>query len=76
METKFDVVHAELSKTFTGRLKPTPADYHGQGANFVPANARFYYLPCLPENENFADALKAAMKGITQHNRDLAGVMP
>jgi type I restriction enzyme M protein len=31
METKFDLVHTELSKTFTGRLKPTPADYRSQG---------------------------------------------
>jgi type I restriction enzyme M protein len=76
METKFDLVHAELSKTFTGRLKPTPADYHGLGAIFLPANARFSYLLGLPENENLADALNAAMMGITEHNPDLSGVMP
>jgi type I restriction enzyme M protein len=76
METKFDLVHTELSKTFTGRLKPTPTDYHGQGAIFLPDNARFSYLLELPENENLADALNDAMKGITEHNPDLAGVMP
>jgi len=76
METKFDLVHTELSKTFTERLKPTPADYHGQGAIFLPDNARFSYLLGLPENENLADALNDSMKGITEHNPDLAGVMP
>lgn len=34
MEAKFDLVHGELAKTFTGRLKPMPADYHGHGAIF------------------------------------------
>lgn len=76
MEAKFDQVDKELVKTFTGRLKPTPADYHGQGAIFLPSNARFSYLLSLPENENLADALNEAMKGITSNNPDLAGVMP
>ena len=76
MEAKFDLVQGELGKTFTGRLKPTPADYHGQGAIFLPDNARFSYLLGLPETENLADALNVAMKGITENNPDLAGVMP
>lgn len=76
MEAKFDVVHGELSKAFTGRLKPTPPDYHAQGAVFLPDHARFSYLLGLPETENLAEALNAAMKGITEHNPDLAGVMP
>lgn len=76
METKFDSVHAELSKTFTGRLTPTPADYHGHGATFLPDTARFSYLLGLPETENLAEALNEAMKGVTEHNPDLVGVMP
>lgn len=76
MEAKFDLVHAELAKTFTGRLKPTPGDYHGHGAVFLPEHARFSYLLSLPETENLADALNEAMKAITEHNPDLAGVMP
>ncbi len=76
MEAKFDLVHAELSKTMTGRLKPTPGDYHGQGAVFLPEHARFSYLLSLPETENLAEALNEAMKAITEHNPDLAGVMP
>lgn len=76
MEAKFDLVHEELSKTFTGRLKPTPPDYHGRGAVYLPDNARFSYLLGLPETENLAEALNEAMKGITEHNPDLAGVMP
>lgn len=32
MEAKFEAVDAELRKTFKGRLKPTPADYHARGA--------------------------------------------
>lgn len=76
MEAKFDLVDAELAKTHKGRLKPVPADYHGKGAIFLPDQARFSHLLALPENENLADALNNAMKGITEHNPDLAGVMP
>lgn len=76
MEAKFDLVHAELSSTFTRRLKPTPPDYHAKGAVFLPDQARFSYLLGLPETENLAEALNEAMKGITEHNPDLAGVMP
>lgn len=76
MEAKFDLVDAELGKTFTGRLKPTPADYQGRGAIFLPVNARFSYLLGLPETENLAEALNQAMKGITEHNPDLTGVLP
>lgn len=36
MEAKFDQVHGELAETFTGRLKPTPQDYHGHGAVYLP----------------------------------------
>ncbi len=76
MEAKFDVVHAELAKTFTGRLKPQPADYQARGAIFLPDNARFSYLLGLPETENLAEALNLAMKDITDTNPDLLGVMP
>ncbi|TAU47469.1 SAM-dependent DNA methyltransferase [Rhizobium ruizarguesonis] len=76
MEARFDIVHAELLKTFTGRLKPTPQDYHGHGAVFLPHHARFSYLLGLPETENLAEALNAAMEVITEHNPDLAGVLP
>ncbi|NTA18910.1 HsdM family class I SAM-dependent methyltransferase [Agrobacterium tumefaciens] len=76
MEARFDLVHAELSKSFTGRLKPTPQDYHGHGAIFLPNHARFSYLLGLPETENLAEALNVAMEAITKHNPDLAGVLP
>lgn len=76
MEARFDAVHAELSKTFTGRLKPTPGDYQGKGAIYLPNHARFSYLLALPENENLAEALNDAMKDIAELNPDLAGVMP
>jgi len=76
MEARFDLVHEELSKTFTGRLKPTPGDYQGKGAIYLPTTARFSFLLGLPEHENLAEALNTAMKGIAEHNPDLAGVLP
>ncbi|MCB2076357.1 MAG: SAM-dependent DNA methyltransferase [Novosphingobium sp.] len=76
MEAKFDVVHEELAKTFTGRLKADPKDYQGKGAIYLPTNARFSYLLGLPEAENLAEALNSAMKAIAEHNPDLVGVMP
>lgn len=76
MEARFDLVHAKLSKSFTGRMKPEPSDYHGRGAVFLPDHARFSYLLGLPETENLAEALNAAMEAITADNPDLAGVLP
>lgn len=76
MEARFDVVDADLSASFTGRLKPTPGDYQGKGAIYLPEHARFSYLLALPENENLSEALNTAMKEIAEFNPDLAGVMP
>lgn len=76
MEAKFDLVHAELAPTFTGRLTPTPVDYQARGAIYLPAEARYSYLLGLPETANLAEALNTAMKSIVDTNPDLAGVLP
>ena len=76
MESKFDAVHAELAPIFTGRLKPTPADYQARGAIFLPEESRFSKLMALPESADLAGALDVAMKGIADTNSDLAGVLP
>jgi len=77
MEAKFDAVHtAEIAPKFTGRLKPTPADYQARGAIYLPEVARYSYLLGLPETANLAEALNTAMKSIVDTNPDLAGVLP
>lgn len=77
MEAKFDAVHtAEIAPQFTGRLKPTPADYQARGAIYLPEVARYSYLLGLPETANLAEALNTAMKSIVDTNPDLAGVLP
>jgi type I restriction enzyme M protein len=76
MEAKFEVVHAELTPKYTGRLKPTPADYQARGAIFLPENARFSGLLALPGTADLGAALNDAMKGIAETNPDLAGVLP
>ncbi len=76
MESRFDIVSEELARTFTGRLKPTPGDYQGRGAIFLPDHARFSYLLSLPENENLPEAINVAMTDIAEQNPDLAGVLP
>ncbi len=76
MEAKFELVDAELAPKFTGRLKPTPADYQARGAIYLPQVARYSYLMGLPESANLAEALNAAMKSIVDNNPDLAGVLP
>lgn len=43
---------------------------------YLPDHARYGYLLNLPEQENIAQALKAAMKAIEEHKPDLAGVLP
>src|SRR5262245_54090344 len=71
MESKFADVDAELRKTFTGRLKPTPADYQARGAIFLPENARFSRLLGLPENADLGKELNDAMEAIAEANPDL-----
>ena len=66
MEAKFLKVHAELQPKFTGRLKPTPADYRARGAMFVPDNARFSRLLALPGNANLGAELNG---GHERHRR-------
>lgn len=76
MEAKFELIHAELTPKFTGRLKATPADYQARGAIYLPEVARYSYLLGLPETSNLAEALNTAMKSIVDNNPDLAGVLP
>ncbi len=76
MEAKFELVDAELAPKFTGRLKPTPADYQARGAIYLPEVARYSSLLALPESANLAEALNTAMKSIVDNNPDLAGVLP
>lgn len=76
MEAKFELVHKELAPKFTGRLKPTPADYQARGAIYLPEVARYSYLLALPESTNLAEALNTAMKSVVDNNPDLAGVLP
>lgn len=76
MEAKFDAVHNQHFANATGRMKPEPSDYHGHGAVFLPPQARFSYLLGLPEAEDVGKALNAAMEAISEHNPDLAGILP
>lgn len=43
---------------------------------YLPDHARYDYLLNLPEQENMAQALKAAMATIEEHKPDLKGVLP
>jgi type I restriction enzyme M protein len=76
MEAKFEAVNAELAPTFTGRLKPTPADYQARGAVFLPEEARFSRPLALPGTADLGAALNAAMQGIGETNRELAWALP
>jgi hypothetical protein len=68
METKFVQVDAELQKTFTGRLKPTPAGLSGARRDLpAPKNARSPQLLSLPENANLGSELNSADGG---HRRE------
>lgn len=76
MEARFEAVHAEIAPMFTGRLKPTPADYQARGAVFLPDTARFTRLLALPGTADLGYELNGAMKDIAITNPDLAGVLP
>lgn len=76
MEAKFEAVHTDLAPHYTGRLKPSPADYQARGAVFLPEDARFSRLLSLPGTADLGAELNAAMKGIAETNPDLAGVLP
>ncbi len=43
---------------------------------YLPDHARYDYLLNLPEQENIAQALKAAMEAISEYKPDLKGVLP
>lgn len=76
MEAKFDLVHKELEPQFTGRLKPTPADYQARGAVYLPDVARFSRLLALPGTADLGSELNAAMKAVVDTNPELAGALP
>lgn len=76
MESRFDVVHAELAPQYGGRLQPSPADYQARGAIYLPDNARFSSLLALPGDSDLGAALNEAMRAIVETNPDLAGVLP
>lgn len=54
----------------------TPEDYHRCGILYIPEDARFNNLICLPEGTNMGKSINDAMKSIESENKKLTGILP
>jgi type I restriction enzyme M protein len=73
---KFATAEKALAKSGSGRRKIGKTDYQASGVLYLPDEARFSKLLCLPEGANIGKALNDAMKAIEEENEDLRGVLP
>ncbi len=70
-------IQQEYEKLKGGRREKAIAEIALEKCGFyLPEYARYDYLLMLPEEEDIAKALKAAMVAIEKHKPELAGVLP
>jgi type I restriction enzyme M protein len=70
-------IQAEYEKLLGGRREKSIAEIALEKCGFyLPDDARYDYLLTLPEEENIAQALKAAMGSIEHYKPELQGVLP
>jgi type I restriction enzyme M protein len=70
-------IQAEYEKLLGGRREKSIAEIALERCGFyLPDDARYDYLLALPEEENIAQALKAAMGSIEHYKPELQGVLP
>jgi type I restriction enzyme M protein len=70
-------IQAEYEKLLGGRREKSIAEIAIEKCGFyLPDDARYDYLLTLPEEENIAQALKAAMGSIEHYKPELQGVLP
>jgi type I restriction enzyme M protein len=70
-------IQAEYEKLLGGRREKSIAEIALEKCGFyLPDDARYDYLLTLPEEENIAQALKAAMVSIEKYKPELQGVLP
>jgi hypothetical protein len=75
-DARFDVAHAELEGSGSGRIRIGPEHYQAKGVMYLPEEARFSELLKLPEGGDIGQALNDAMRAIEAHNVDLKDVLP
>jgi type I restriction enzyme M protein len=70
-------IQQEYEKLLGGRREKSIAEIALEKCGFyLPDDARYDYLLALPEEENIAQALKAAMGSIEHYKPELQGVLP
>ncbi|WP_309738749.1 type I restriction-modification system subunit M N-terminal domain-containing protein, partial [Chamaesiphon sp. OTE_20_metabat_361] len=70
-------IQAEYDKLLGGRREKSIAEIALEKCGFyLPDDARYDYLLTLPEEENIAQALKAAMGSIEKYKPELQGILP
>jgi type I restriction enzyme M protein len=70
-------IQQEYEKLLGGRREKSIAEIALEKCGFyLPDDARYDYLLTLPEEENIAQALKAAMGSIEHYKPELQGVLP
>ncbi|MFC4994459.1 class I SAM-dependent DNA methyltransferase [Rubritalea tangerina] len=77
-DVKFSAAQADIQPAEGSRRRRSigATDYHAKGVLFLPDNARFQLLLEMPESEAIGQAINEAMRGIEEHNTDLADVLP
>ena len=75
-EVRFTAQRAKLEKAGTSSRRGSRLDesaaYHAEGVLYVPAEARFDYLPNRPEAGNIGAQVNASVRDIEKHNPQLA----
>jgi type I restriction enzyme M protein len=71
-------LEANLPPVAPGRVQKEPSkdQFLGEGAMFIPAQARYDYLAALPEDQPISQAVNNAMLLIEAEYPNLAGVLP
>ncbi len=78
--SRYKMVEAELLKNRPmrgGRVMPVEAsDFAAKSAIFLPREAQFSYLVCLPDDQPIGEAVNHAMTLVEEQSEQLTGILP
>lgn len=78
--SRYKMVEAELLKNRPmrgGRVMPVEAsDFAAKSAIFLPQEAQFSYLVCLPDDQPIGEAVNHAMTLVEEQSEQLTGILP
>lgn len=78
--SRYKMVEAELLKNRPmrgGRVMPVEAsDFAAKSALYLPREAQFSYLVCLPDDQPIGEAVNHAMTLVEEQSEQLTGILP